>query len=57
MDFNDRDFGTITKSLVKSPYVIGSDTGLPVPPPGDFYLSDDSDSFLLDDSGDNLVTP
>jgi hypothetical protein len=57
MQFNDRRFGTVKDSLVKSPYVEGDQHHRPSPPIGDFYLLDNSGSFLLDDSDDYLVTP
>lgn len=56
MLFNNSEFGKIVKALVENLFNQSETQGELNPPPPTFYLIDDSEAFLLDDSGANLTT-
>lgn len=59
MLFNNENFGEKVDALVESVFNKTDFEHVPSPPPGDYYLLDDSSTdqpmFLLDDSEDYLI--
>lgn len=56
MLFNNSKFGIKVKALVESLFNQNESQWELNPPPPTFYLIDDSEAYLLDDSGSNLTT-
>ena len=56
MLYNNSEFGKITKALIENLFNRSESQGELNPPPPTLYLIDDSEAFLLDDSGSNLTT-
>jgi hypothetical protein len=56
MQFNGTKFGENSKALVQSPYFEKQFLGVPLPPPTDYYLLDNSGDNLLDNSGEPFIT-
>jgi len=55
MQYNNDFFGEAIATLTRSPYFQEYQEDRPTPPPEQFILLDDSDDFLIDDSGEFFI--